>query len=529
MRAAFLLAALAVALHAGRLALLAPNAHTDNLYNLGMVRHSAAAGWWPLLTTSFLHWFFEPSPVTRTEDWHRGASLVAVAALARLAGGGETLLRLPHLAWLGALWWVTWRLAVRVSPPEAAAGRRVELAAVALGLLVVLPPGPQAITGAFMDDVPATVCVGLVLLLLAGPGPLDRRTAAAAGAAAGAAFVIKDLALVWGLLAPAWVGLSSLVAPSRPGLRRSIGLAGTCLAAFLLVAAVKVGWNQADLGQPLPGPARLGMVGRNVPGVVDGEHHVWFLDRERRVDEGRLLGAGLGQLGERLALGTRLTGYALADLAPWWALAGVGVLVLRRAAAGTAAMRLAGLGALAAAGVAALGVLHLLEPLQLRYWLAAAVAACAVAAAGLVAAWRSSLGRWGRVAVLAAAVTAVGPAAADHRGAVARLGRLGGYSPAAVAAARTGGPGPLLVELARGAGLWAGRPGLAVVAVRTAPMAALDPAGMRRFVARYAVASAVVDLDAEPDLARVLLARGFTVRARFGSELVLDPPRPARL
>jgi hypothetical protein len=60
-------------------------------------------------------------------------------------------------------------------------------------------------------------------------------------------------------------------------------------------------------------------------------------------------------------------------------------------------------------------------------------------------------------------------------------------------------------------------------------MAALDPPAMRRFLAHYPVASALVDLEAEPELARVLLARGFTVRERFGSELVLEPPPPAGL
>ncbi len=510
-----------------RLALATPNAHADNLYNLGMVRHSAAAPWWPLLETSYLHWFFEAYPVTRPEDWHRGASLVMVAGIARLVGGGrELLLRLPHLGWVLGLWWVAWRLASAVAPGGRSGSRRTALAVLVLAFLVLLPPGPQVISGAFMDDVPAACCTGLVLLLLIDPRTVAARRAAAIGALAGLAFLMKDMALQWGLLAPLLVAGSTLLSPGRRLRPHVLAPAAVCLAAFLAVAGVKIGWNLVDLGEPLPQPARLGMVARNVPGVVDGEHHLWFLDRSAAVDDGRLTRALDSRLAARVGLGARLTSFALADLAASWLLCGVGLLVLRRTESRPAAVRLAGLTGVVAAATVGLGILHLIEPLQLRYWLPVTIPAAALGAAAATALTSVRLTTAVRVAAVAGLATAVAPAAAVHGRTVTKLDHLQPYSPDAVAAARRAGrSGPVMVEAVRGTRLWATSPDLELVGVRAAPIAALDGRQLRLFLKAYPVAAAVVDLEADPILARVLVQRGFVARERFGSELVLEPPR----
>ncbi len=526
-RAVLGLVLLALVAEVARLALWTPNVHTDNLYNLGLVHRSAGAAPWPLLETSYVHWYFEPYPMVRPEDWHRSAALVLLRGVAEAMGAGhDTMLRLPHLVWVLALWLLMTALARRLAPPEATRSRTrmVGLAAGVLLLLLLSGPGLQVMTGAFMDDAPAAVFALLaVLLLLRGP-PSPRRSAAI-GAACGLAFWMKDLALIWGGLGPLLI--ASVILLDRRGRVAAALVApiAACVLGFAAVAAIKVAWNLADLGVPLATPARLGMVGRNVPGVFDGEHFVYFLFPQLDVHSGSLLAQGATALAARVSLGLRLSGYAFLDLTTTWLLVGVAVLVLRRGPRGGTVDRLLAMMAVVTAAIAGLGILHLAEPLQLRYWLVPVCLASALGAAAVATALSDCRG-WLPWAVCAVLVVGLLPPAMRYRDTVASLGSLRPYSPAAAAALveAAGEDGPVMLQANRGTQYWAQHPRARVVGVRAAPMAALDRTRMGRFLAVYPVAAALVDLSEEPALAQALVRDGFTVRRRFGTELLLEPP-----
>jgi len=523
------LALAALAVEVVRLALWTPNVHTDNLYNLGVVRRSATAAPWPLLETSYVHWYFEPYPMVRPEDWHRSAALVLLRGEAELAGpGSEPMLRLPHLLWLAALWVLLAELARRLAPDEVARSR-LGVMAIAAGVLLFLllsGPGPQVASAAFMDDVPAAVCA-LVAVRLMLPGAPSPRRALAIGAVCGVAFWMKDLALIWAVLAPFLV--AAMVVLERPP-RRALAVGApvaACLTGFTAVAAVKIAWNLADLGIPLPTAVRLAMSGRNVPGVVDGEHFVYFLFPHLDVHSGGLLAGGVGALVHRLGLGLHLTGFALLDLVTAWLLLGVAALLLRRGPRAAASRRVLLATVVVAAAIAVLGVLHVAEPLQLRYWLVPVSLAAALGAAAIATGLSGSRRglAWAVVAVLV--IGLLGPAL-RYRERVAELGALRPYSAAATAALReaAGDDGPVMLQANRGTWYWSRHPEARVVGVRAAPMAALDRARMGRFLEIYPVAAALVDLAEEPDLAEALVRDGFSVRRRFGSELLLGPPAP---
>ena len=512
------------------LALWTPNVHTDNLYNLGLVRRSADAAPWPLLETSYVHWYFEPYPMVRAEDWHRSAALVLLRGVAEAVGAGwETALRLPHLGWILALWLLVTAIARRLAPPEVirSGAWTGGLAAGVLVLLLLSGPGPQVMTGAFMDDVPAAVfALAAVLLLLAGP-PSPRRSLAI-GAVLGLAFWMKDLALIWAGLGPLLIAGMVVLERRRRGAAAVAIPMATCLLGFAAIAAVKMAWNLADLGVPLAAPARLGMVGRNVPGVIDGEHFVYFLFPAVDVHSGGLLAHGTAALIDRVSLGLRLTGYALLDLATTWLLVGVGLLILGRGARCEAAQRLLAMLAVVTLAIAGLGILRLAEPLQLRYWLVPVCLAAALGAAAVAAALRDHR-RWLAWSVGAVLFVGLLAPAVRYCDTVVSLGTLRTYSEAAATALieAAGEDGPVMLQANRGTLYWAQHPRTRVVGVRAAPMAVLGRARMERFLAVYPVTAALVDLAEEPDLAEALVRDGFTVRRRFGSELLLAPPAAA--
>jgi hypothetical protein len=149
------------------LVLFCHHAQTDNLYNLGMVRRSASGDVWPLLETSYTHWYFKAYPQVRPEDWHRSAPFVILALLGRVLGTEHvTILSIPHLLWVLAWFAVAYRLFRRIQsrdPPDRPSGLSCWFSVLLLVVILVgSRPGLFSLSASFMDDVPAAVCALVV-------------------------------------------------------------------------------------------------------------------------------------------------------------------------------------------------------------------------------------------------------------------------------------------------------------------------------------------------------------------------------
>ena len=93
------------------MALFFPDFFEDNRYNLGVVRRSVLPQARSFLESSCITIHFQKLPIPRVEDWHRGLSMILLVLFARAVGpGSETLLRVPHLVWLGA--WIALALLI---------------------------------------------------------------------------------------------------------------------------------------------------------------------------------------------------------------------------------------------------------------------------------------------------------------------------------------------------------------------------------------------------------------------------------
>lgn len=257
---------------------------TDNLYNRALVARSAQSSG-PALETGYKHWFFDGRPAVRPEDWHRGASLLAYAAVARQWPGlGGEFVRTAH-AVMFTVWGLTIMalvhlLASRQTPVRPLPENTIPGLAglVFLGAVTSMPFLSRVAMNTYLDDLPAALAVltACALMLIPGGGPVR---IAAAGALAGAAFWMKDLYLVWILCAPAvaWI-LIPETGERFLSSRRRAAAAGLFTAAMLTVVASKLAWNMAELGASLPGQARMALNARLIANLPDAEnqffHHM---------------------------------------------------------------------------------------------------------------------------------------------------------------------------------------------------------------------------------------------------------------
>jgi len=259
------------------MALFFPDFFEDNRYNLGVARRSVLPQARSFLESSCVTIHFEKLPIPRVEDWHRGLSIILLVLYAKVVGtGSETLLRVPHVFWLGA--WIALALLIlrrlqargepnadedRLkaglrTPPEGGTTNEDRLkargipfawcAAVFIPALVLQPWLMLVLRRAFLDDVPAATCILLAFYLLVRSDELKLPLVGAVGALCGLGFVVKDMFLLWAPL-----GAVLLLALGVVGHRwRSarVILAGLAVFAigFLVVAAPRLLWTRAELG-----------------------------------------------------------------------------------------------------------------------------------------------------------------------------------------------------------------------------------------------------------------------------------------
>jgi len=518
-------------------ALLIENQHADNLYNLGLVRRSIENTPPPLLETSYVHWFFEQYPQIRTEDWHRSASLLGIVAFGKLVGtDNELALRLLHLGWM-TLWmvvlaWLT-VATIRQFLPESR-GRLPALWGAAVCVMLValgITPGVQVATAAFMDDVPAAVCVltGFALLLARHP---PRKRLAAAGVAFGLAFCMKDMALLWGP-----VGLlAALIVGAMAGHRRRVLLVSILVfsVGWLASTSLKIGWNLAELGRPLPQEANLGMQGRTLRNVPVGEHFIFYLHDDLSVREGNLLRTDFQGLVDRVSFASRLTAGASGRLGWMWVWLGLALVgcVVHETTPRVVSRLLLFLG-VSIAALAGMFVLHLAEPHQLRYWLVPSSLTAVVGIAGGVA-LLTFVGRGPQRVLRIAVVSAVCgalllvPLFSAKRQLASLRGRLPYHPAAEHAALAAAGTGSVLLQTTRGMQLWSRHPQARVVAVSFPAMAALDSQKLQSLVDDYDIRSAILSRQT-PDgrrTVRELATVGFSVVRMWDQDALLIRPTP---
>ncbi len=248
-----------VALFVVHQCLLEPSHFEDDRYNLGVVRHGLLPEARHLLETSLVHYQFEVYPLPRPEDWHRTTSLLLVALWARVVGPGETLLRLPHLAWV--VCWLTLAVVLlrRLESDDGDDRPSGRLgwgwpAVVLVGVLALSPWGQVVLRRAFVDDVPAGACALLAVLVLVRSG-VTVRAATVAGALLGLAFTLKDMYLLWGPLGVVVLLLLSRDGPTRvPARTLTLAVVGFAVA-FAVPAGAKLLWSRVETGAFLPNPS----------------------------------------------------------------------------------------------------------------------------------------------------------------------------------------------------------------------------------------------------------------------------------
>lgn len=379
-------------------ALVAHTGFIDNLYNLGLIRHSAATAPFahPLLETSQVNMFFDFRPLPHAERWHRGAAGLLSAWLGALSGNtSDWFLRLPHWLWLLAWLALSGELAYRVGDPAPGRTRVWPLTAAAL---VLTPWSLDLQQDAFVDDVPALVCALAALLALS-----RRRSvgaAAAAGALLGLAALMKDFYLLWGGLGGALVVGLSVWGAGRRAWRAHAAQAAAFSAGFGLLLAVKFGWAWHDFGRILDNPVthylRAGFFGRP---PVDGLYPFFILAPDVAYQSRLALAGGVGPalraLVEPIVLvggGIQLLAFAAIWLLP---LAWGGVPHRRRAGQ----VLLSAL-ALSATGYALFFAAGLGQGNETRYWAVPVTvlvvlgsrATLGLAARGVLPPWRSAPG-----------------------------------------------------------------------------------------------------------------------------------------
>lgn len=412
----------------------------DDAYNLGVIRRSAShvAKYW--LETSVVSSFFEPQTNPSRETWHRGISMYCNVFWQKLIGRGHPALeRIPHLAWV-SLWLAVavLLLAAAIHDLSRQSGQPAPVpkiqfgwSALALGTMLTLNSwGFKLLTHAFVDDVPAGLCVlaGVLFLIRRGrTSKLDSAksdammpaTAATFGVFCGLGFLMKDFYLLWGPLGAAFV-LAVLVIQEffgetnpkairradrgkeagRPISRAAHGglwfrwslRVGLFCVGFGAMMGLKMGWSYVELGGVMENPARYGANCHfSGPRPID-ENFPFFLYGSKAYTS-RVAMAGSWSNAIRLAL-PRACSYlymALSQLRPWWMLLvpGLGLAFVRfkklpwRTRA-LLAFCILSWGAYIAFFLASLGVAF-----ELRYWIVPVTLTVVVGTVAFLEAYRS--------------------------------------------------------------------------------------------------------------------------------------------
>ncbi|MBI3977519.1 MAG: hypothetical protein HY331_04960 [Chloroflexi bacterium] len=303
-------------------ALLQPAFFEDDRYNLGVVRRSVLPEARSFLETSIVHVFFEPYPMPRPEDWHRGLSIVLLVLWARAVGSGnEMLLRVPHLIWIGLWLLLALCLCRLLDPPtQQRTARTMRWQATALlGFLVLTPWSQPIFRRAFLDDVPAAVCVLLMLLLLARASSYRLSLAALAGVLGGIAFFMKDFYILWGPLGAFLVAAGPVGESSSFQLKSSLSRAVVFALAFTLAAVPKPAWSYIDLGATTGNLSQYSIAANYFGTPPVDEHYPFFLHGDgsyrSRID---LAGGVLPALGKVLRSPSSDLRRALGDLSFAW-------------------------------------------------------------------------------------------------------------------------------------------------------------------------------------------------------------------
>lgn len=269
-----------ILLYVVRHTLFHANHLTDNLYNKGVILRSAAISSRPLLETSYLHWFFEISPIIRPEDWHRSLPLVILRYFAHISQGNELVLRIPHL-----LWTLVWLSAaggiyIKINRPAASQTHHFLFWGLTstIAILVFNKWSVEILSGAYMDDIPGTAFVLLGILALMSRSPTSKNIAIAA-IVFGLAFLAKDLNLLWGVIGFFLVIIYLLFSSEDKEINSRTMLIKLTIyvSILLLIYSIKIAWNLYDLGTPLTTAARTALNARLLPEVQDGEHYLFTI------------------------------------------------------------------------------------------------------------------------------------------------------------------------------------------------------------------------------------------------------------
>lgn len=255
-------------------------AFTDNQYNHGLVARSALESSYPLLETSYLHWYFYEIDAVRAEDWHRSTYLLVLAELHRLAGEWSIVLtKLVFIAIVLANLYLISLLAARAHARPDHPDEKLSLPFFFMLIVPVMLVNswmPRLLAGDYLDDMPAALCgfVAATLLVIRGP---RLSTCVALGLVVALAFSVKNLSLV---LSAAFL-LSILVTTALECEAGRIWKIVTRCATFCVSYAIGLAptlyWNIKDLGLLVPEQARLGLIGRLRSDTPDGEHDLYFL------------------------------------------------------------------------------------------------------------------------------------------------------------------------------------------------------------------------------------------------------------
>jgi len=247
---------------------------TDEVYNHALVlRSSLQAAEFPL-ETSFTHWYSDPLPIVRPEDWHRSAYLVALSFIHEVAPmHGHTIVNAITCILLVVFAYSSALLLSRITGISVVEVLAKPILVFCTVLVVFSEAFSQAVVSDYMDDIPATLLAlaGLCVFVLLG---IESRTGAfASGVIISLAVVVKPLSLLLLpslLLAVATYGLfqRNLLQATQYGVYLVIG--------FLAVLAPFILWNLAELGLAMPDQARIALNGRMLD-VYDGEHQVYFV------------------------------------------------------------------------------------------------------------------------------------------------------------------------------------------------------------------------------------------------------------
>lgn len=255
-----------------------PNHLTDNLYNKGVILRSAATRPGTLLETSYMHWYFETSPIIRPEDWHRSLSLVIQRYFAQISHGNELVIRFPHLFW--TLLWLSAAggIYIKINRPTASRTHHLLFRGLILtiAILVFNKWSAEILSGAYMDDVPGTAFVLLGILALMSPS-LAFKNIAIAAMMFGLAFLAKDLNLIWGFIGFFLVVIYLPFSPEGKNSRAILPKLIIYISILLLIYGIKIAWNLHDLGTPLATSARTALNARLLPTIQDGEHYLFTI------------------------------------------------------------------------------------------------------------------------------------------------------------------------------------------------------------------------------------------------------------